>query len=142
LCRRPHGEAWILRPPDTIIGAQIASAFRAGIDPSRPQIETFSGAPVLSPDRDRPFRHHGRRLHGESWRTSVAQIPARRIASGRAADRDHEFEKQDVKLSRRAFHRRGGAMYETTSEGPGAMVILDAARRLPHSPDLIGGAYL
>jgi hypothetical protein len=33
-------------------------------------------------------------------------------------------------------------MYETTSEGPGAMVILDAARRLPHSPDLIGGAYL
>ena len=43
LCRRPHGEAWILRPPDTIIGAQIASAFRAaGIDPPRPQIEIFS----------------------------------------------------------------------------------------------------
>jgi DNA-binding transcriptional LysR family regulator len=37
------GEAWILPPPDTIIGAQIASAFRAaGIDPPRSQIETFS----------------------------------------------------------------------------------------------------
>ena len=36
-------EAWILPPPDTIIGAQIAAAFRAaGIDPPRPQIETFS----------------------------------------------------------------------------------------------------
>jgi len=84
----------------------------------------FFGAPVLSPDRDRPLRHHGPRLHGESWRTSVAQIPARRIASGRAADRDHEFEKQDAKLSRRAFHRRGAqtcAMYGTITEGPGAI---------------------
>jgi DNA-binding transcriptional LysR family regulator len=36
-------EAWILPPPDTIIGAQIAAAFRAGgIDPPRPRIETFS----------------------------------------------------------------------------------------------------
>ncbi len=36
-------EPWILPPPDTIIGGEIAAAFRAaGIDPPRPQIETFS----------------------------------------------------------------------------------------------------
>jgi DNA-binding transcriptional LysR family regulator len=35
-------EAWVLPPPDTIIGAQIAAAFRAaGIDPPRPRIESF-----------------------------------------------------------------------------------------------------
>jgi DNA-binding transcriptional LysR family regulator len=36
-------ESWILPPLDTIIGSQIASAFRsAGIQPPRPQIESFS----------------------------------------------------------------------------------------------------
>jgi DNA-binding transcriptional LysR family regulator len=36
-------EAWILPPPDTIIGAQIAAAFRAvGIQAPHPRVETFS----------------------------------------------------------------------------------------------------
>jgi DNA-binding transcriptional LysR family regulator len=36
-------ESWILPPLDTIIGSQIANAFRsAGIQPPRPQIESFS----------------------------------------------------------------------------------------------------
>jgi DNA-binding transcriptional LysR family regulator len=36
-------EPWVLPPPDTIIGAQIAQAFRsAGLEPPRPQVESFS----------------------------------------------------------------------------------------------------
>jgi DNA-binding transcriptional LysR family regulator len=36
-------EPWLLPPPDTIIGEQITQAFRsAGIEPPRPQIESFS----------------------------------------------------------------------------------------------------
>ncbi len=36
-------EPWVLPPPDSIIGSQIANAFRsAGIEPPRPQIESFS----------------------------------------------------------------------------------------------------
>jgi DNA-binding transcriptional LysR family regulator len=36
-------ERWILPPPDTIIGSQIAAAFRAaGLEPPRSQIESFS----------------------------------------------------------------------------------------------------
>src|SRR5437588_1841395 len=37
------GESWFLPPPDTIIGSNIAKAFRAaGLDPPRAQIESFS----------------------------------------------------------------------------------------------------
>lgn len=36
-------ERWVLPPPDTIIGSQVADAFRAaGTDPPRSQIESFS----------------------------------------------------------------------------------------------------
>jgi DNA-binding transcriptional LysR family regulator len=36
-------EPWILPPPETVIGAQIAKAFRAvGFDPPRSQVESFS----------------------------------------------------------------------------------------------------
>jgi DNA-binding transcriptional LysR family regulator len=36
-------EPWLLPPPDTVIGGQISSAFRAaGIEPPRTQVESFS----------------------------------------------------------------------------------------------------
>jgi DNA-binding transcriptional LysR family regulator len=50
LARRPRvalaelmSERWVLPPPDSVIGASIASAFRsAGIEPPRPQFQSFS----------------------------------------------------------------------------------------------------